>query len=93
MHTQSPNDNWQFREAGTDEWLPAQVPGSVWSSLDRKWEEVGIELRGQQAELTGGCVYYERCPVADKGCARDRPALLEAERDHFVACFCYAEKE
>ncbi len=31
--TQSLNDNWQFREAGTDEWLPAQVPGSVHTDL------------------------------------------------------------
>lgn len=33
MHTQSLNDNWQFREAGTDEGLPAQVPGSVHTDL------------------------------------------------------------
>lgn len=33
MHTQSLNDNWQFREAGTDEWLPAQVSGSVHTDL------------------------------------------------------------
>jgi len=33
MHTQSLNDNWQFREAGTDEWLPAQAPGSVHTDL------------------------------------------------------------
>jgi peptide/nickel transport system ATP-binding protein len=71
--------------------LMASVP-----RLDRKWEEVGAELRGQQAELTRGCVYYERCPVADKedlGCDRYRPTLLEAERDHFVACGRYAERE
>jgi beta-mannosidase len=33
MHTQSLTDPWQFREAGTDEWLPAQVPGSVQTDL------------------------------------------------------------
>ena len=33
MHTQSLTDQWQFREAGTDEWLPAQVPGSVQTDL------------------------------------------------------------
>ena len=63
--------------------------------LDKKWEEVEIELRGQQAELGSGCVYYERCPVADKdlGCDRYRPILLEVESDHSVACSRYAERE
>ena len=56
--------------------------------LDKKWEEVEVELKAKQSERIGGCVYYERCPVADKdeSCARDRPTLIEAERDHFVAC-------
>jgi peptide/nickel transport system ATP-binding protein len=66
--------------------LMASVP-----RLDKKWEavEVELELKAKQSELTSGCVYYERCPVADKalGCDRHRPTLLEAERDHFVACF------
>jgi peptide/nickel transport system ATP-binding protein len=68
--------------------LMASVP-----RLDKKWEEAEVELKATQSELTGGCVYYERCPVADKdgGCARDRPTLIEAERDHFVACCRYAE--
>jgi len=69
--------------------LMASVP-----RLDKKWEEVEVELRAMEAELSSGCVYYERCPVADKdgGCARDRPTLLEAESDHFVACIRYAEE-
>jgi peptide/nickel transport system ATP-binding protein len=69
--------------------LMAAVP-----RLDKKWEEVEIELKAKQSELTSGCVYYERCPVADKdgGCAGERPALLEVERDHLAACFHYAEK-
>ena len=33
MHTQSLTDQWQFRESKTDEWLPAQVPGSVQTDL------------------------------------------------------------
>ena len=63
--------------------LMASVP-----RLDKKWEEVKVELKAKQSELTGGCVYYERCPVAGKdvGCAGDRPALIEVEPDHFVAC-------
>jgi peptide/nickel transport system ATP-binding protein len=69
--------------------LMASVP-----RLDKKWEEVEVELKGKQPEVTNGCVYYERCPVIGKdgGCARDRPMLIEAERDHFVACSRYMEK-
>jgi len=59
--------------------------------LDKKWEAVDIELKAQQSELTSGCVYYERCPAADKdeGRAGDRPTLVEVEPDHFVACCLY----
>lgn len=68
--------------------LMASVP-----RLDKKWEEVRVDLKGKQSELTGGCVYYEKCPVADKdlGCDRRRPTLLEVDRDHFVACGRYTE--
>ena len=33
MYIQSLTGKWQFRETGTDEWLPAQVPGSVHTDL------------------------------------------------------------
>lgn len=61
--------------------------------LDEKWEEVEVELKAQQSGVTSGCVYYERCQVAGKNgsCATDRPALIEAERGHFVACNCRIE--
>ena len=63
--------------------LMASVP-----RLDEKWGEVDVELRAQQAEFTSGCVYYERCPAAqrDGSCATDRPALIEVAPDHSVAC-------
>jgi peptide/nickel transport system ATP-binding protein len=67
--------------------LMASVP-----RLDKKWEDGKVELKATSPALTGGCVYYDRCPVADEGCARGRPALLEADRDHFVACVRYVEK-
>jgi peptide/nickel transport system ATP-binding protein len=56
--------------------------------LDEQWEEVDVELRAKELEFTGGCVYYERCPLAEKNesCATDRPALIEVEPDHLVAC-------
>ena len=33
MYTQPLTGAWQFRQAGTDEWLPAQVPGGVHTDL------------------------------------------------------------
>ena len=63
--------------------LMASVP-----RLDKKWEEAEVDLKAKQSQLTSGCVYYERCPIAGKDtvCAGDRPTLIEVEPDHFVAC-------
>ncbi len=63
--------------------------------LDKEWEKVEVELKAKQLELASGCVYYERCPVADQalGCDRDRPTLLGAESDHFVACFAVGRND
>jgi peptide/nickel transport system ATP-binding protein len=69
--------------------LMASVP-----RLDKKWEDVEVELKAKHSELTGGCVYYERCPDADRdlvGCDKFRPPLLAVEPDHYVACFRYTE--
>jgi len=67
--------------------LIASVP-----RLDKKWEEVEVKLKAKYSELLTGCVYYERCPFADKDkdCAK-RPPLIEIESGHFVACSHYME--
>jgi len=66
--------------------LMASVP-----RLDEKWEKVRVELRVKEAGLTGGCVYYERCPFTgkDQKCRDIRPELTEVESGHFVACYRY----
>lgn len=63
--------------------LMASVP-----RLDEKWEAGSINLKAQQAVTQHGCVYYDRCPVAVQNscCTQERPALIEVEPDHFVAC-------
>jgi peptide/nickel transport system ATP-binding protein len=68
--------------------LMASVP-----RLDKKWEQVETELKAKDSELTSGCVYYARCPSADKNsdCGRYFPRLTETESDHLVACFRYAQ--
>ncbi len=69
--------------------LMASVP-----RLDKKWEEVDMELKAKQIENTIGCVYYDRCRVPDKdtSCERSKPPLIEVDHDHFVACSYCIEK-
>ncbi len=57
--------------------------------LDKKWENVKVELTARQSQLTTGCVYYERCPLADDACTKRRPPLRQVEAGHSVACFHY----
>lgn len=68
--------------------LMASVP-----RLDKKWDGEEALLNTRPVQTTGGCVYFGRCPVADRqlGCDRATPTLVEAEPNHFVACFHYPE--
>ena len=63
--------------------LMASVP-----RLDRRWESVDVELQAKEADLTDGCVYYDRCTDNARGeaCCTCRPSLVEVAPDHFVAC-------
>lgn len=64
--------------------LMASVP-----RLDKKWDKVEIDLNEKKIpESSGGCVYYARCPLAEKVCTT-KPVLLEIESDHFAACMRY----
>ncbi|MBI2988378.1 MAG: ABC transporter ATP-binding protein [Deltaproteobacteria bacterium] len=38
-------------------------------------------------ELPGGCRFRDRCPKAAGSCAEAEPALIEKEKDHWVACY------
>ncbi len=57
--------------------------------LDKKWENGKVELTARQSQTTHGCVYYERCPLADDTCRKSRPPLRQVDSDHSVACFHY----
>jgi peptide/nickel transport system ATP-binding protein len=63
--------------------LMASVP-----RLDKKWDVTEIEVDGKHKATASGCVYYSRCPLADQACT-SRPALLQTEDDHSVACVHY----
>ena len=55
--------------------------------LDRKWDEkVFVDLKAAQRGPVHGCVYYDRCPLAFEKC-KVRPADVEIEKGHFVACW------
>jgi peptide/nickel transport system ATP-binding protein len=67
--------------------LIASVP-----TLDKRWDDkkgIAIEKKAGPPAPTRGCVYKERCPQAKAGCSSDRPALLEMESGHYVACINY----
>jgi peptide/nickel transport system ATP-binding protein len=34
-----------------------------------------------------GCRFHPRCPKADERCKKEKPQLVEKEKNHFVACF------
>lgn len=59
--------------------------------LNVKWEFKGIEPEKEEETVYSlqGCRYAPRCPRARKTCFRSRPALLEVEKDHWVACHLY----
>ena len=61
--------------------LMASVP-----RLDKKWDPVDIGLSSQHVHNSHGCVYYERCPMAEQSCSGSRPALIEIEPGHFASC-------
>jgi len=56
--------------------------------LDKKWEEVDVELKAKYAQIEAGCIYYDRCPLTEKDglCVTERPPLIEVDSDHLVAC-------
>lgn len=63
--------------------LMASVP-----RLDKKWDTVvSVEQRTAATGAITGCVYADRCPLADSVCRQSRPALIEIEPEHSVACF------
>ena len=44
MQIQSLTGKWQFQQVGTEEWLPANVPGGVHTDLDGNADASRIPL-------------------------------------------------
>ncbi len=62
--------------------LIASVP-----RLDKRWDDkMNLEMRTMPMGAINGCAYYGRCPLAYEKC-KERPADVEIEKGHFVACW------
>jgi len=63
----------------------------------------GVEQVGELNTIPGtvpnlvhppsGCRFHPRCPKAMDICKREKPATIEYEQDHFVACHLYTGKD
>lgn len=59
---------------------------------DPKRKKQMTELKGEVPSAINvplGCRFNPRCPRKKKGCTDREPELVEAEKDHFVACPLY----
>ena len=58
-------------------------------TIDERNIEESKELQGEipsPIHLPSGCPFHNRCPQATERCAKELPALREAEPGHLVAC-------
>jgi len=101
IRMQSLTGAWQFRQAGTEEWLRATVPGGAHTdllALERIPDPfVGDNERRVQwvaeAAFASERAWEYRCTfeVVPRLLDEERVFLVCAERNHFVACFRYTE--
>jgi peptide/nickel transport system ATP-binding protein len=58
--------------------------------LDKKWDEVEVELTEKKGSPVNGCVFYDRCHLEGRNddCCKQPPPLVEVEDNHLVACCC-----
>jgi len=80
--------------------LLGALPDAI--EVDEVESDTGPLVRPRLAEVPGtvprlaggevGCVFANRCPIAEDRCARESPAMLNVGTDHQAACF-FAERE
>jgi len=53
-----------------------------------------VEIRGSVPDLVNppsGCRFHPRCDYAKAICKKEKPRILQVEKDHMTACFLYEE--
>ena len=63
--------------------------------------ELAKELKAKRMKVEGeppspinppsGCRFHPRCPFAKDICKKQEPPLMEAEKEHYVACWVYSK--
>jgi oligopeptide transport system ATP-binding protein len=67
--------------------LIAAVP--VPDPESRRTEDVISGEIPSPVDPPSGCRFHTRCPYAHERCTMEEPLLVEAEKNHFVACHLY----
>jgi len=53
-----------------------------------------VEIRGSVPDLVNppsGCRFHPRCDYVKPICKKEKPQVIQLEKDHMVACFLYEE--
>jgi len=53
-----------------------------------------VEIRGSVPDLVNppsGCRFHPRCDYVKPICKKEKPQVLQVEKDHMTACFLYEE--
>jgi peptide/nickel transport system ATP-binding protein/oligopeptide transport system ATP-binding protein len=53
---------------------------------DKRVERLYVIPGRVTSDITAGCRFARRCPLADEGCRQIEPELLEVSPGHQVAC-------
>ncbi|NJE85158.1 ABC transporter ATP-binding protein [Thermococcus sp. CX2] len=62
--------------------------------LARELKEKRMKVEGEPPSPINppaGCRFHPRCPFAEERCRKEKPPLIEVEKDHYVACWLYAK--
>jgi len=58
---------------------------------EKRWRErLKLDLESfRLTEVRSGCAFYDRCPKAMEVCAKNKPEMVEIEKNHYVSCHLY----